>query len=144
MFFPNLHEGNGNPLQCSCLENPRDGEAWQAAISGVTQSRTRLKRLSSSSSSKAILWVIDFASLIGLSKYYYVVIFYMQFSLVLSLTLVITISLFSLTQEHKICDENSLYVTPGNQWTFISAVCIYINFFLLCGLSDVNYAIGLA
>ena len=41
-------EGNGNPLQCSCLENPRDGEAWWAAICGVAQSRTRLKRLSSS------------------------------------------------------------------------------------------------
>ena len=41
-------EGNGNPLQCSCLENPRDGEAWWAAVSGVAQSRTRLKRLSSS------------------------------------------------------------------------------------------------
>ena len=41
-------EGNGNPLQCSCLENPRDGGAWWAAISGVAQSRTRLKRLSSS------------------------------------------------------------------------------------------------
>ena len=40
-------EGNGNPLQCSCLENPRDGEAWWAAVSGVAQSRTRLKRLSS-------------------------------------------------------------------------------------------------
>ena len=39
------------PLQCSCLENPRDGGAWWAAISGVAQSRTRLKRLSSSSSS---------------------------------------------------------------------------------------------
>ena len=38
-----IGEGNGNPLQCSCLENPRDGEAWWAAISGVTQSRTRLK-----------------------------------------------------------------------------------------------------
>ena len=37
-----IGEGNGNPLQCSCLENPRDGEAWWAAISGVTQSRTRL------------------------------------------------------------------------------------------------------
>ena len=33
-------EGNGNPLQCSCLENPRDGEAWWAAVSGVAQSRT--------------------------------------------------------------------------------------------------------
>ena len=46
-----IGEGNGNPLQCSCLENPRDGGAWWAAVSGVTQSRTRLKRLSSSSSS---------------------------------------------------------------------------------------------
>ena len=43
-------EGNGNPLQCSCLENPRDWGAWWAAISGVAQSHTRLKRLSSSSS----------------------------------------------------------------------------------------------
>ena len=45
-------EGNGNPLQCSCLENPRDGGAWWVAISGVTQSRTQLKQLSSSSSSR--------------------------------------------------------------------------------------------
>ena len=44
-------EGNGNPLQCSCLENPRNGEDWWAAIYGVAQSRTRLKWLSSSSSS---------------------------------------------------------------------------------------------
>ena len=43
-------EGNGSPLQCSCLENPREGGAWWAAICGVAQSRTRLKRLSSSSS----------------------------------------------------------------------------------------------
>ena len=41
-------EGKGNPLQCSCLENPMDGEAWWAAVHGVAQSRTRLKRLSSS------------------------------------------------------------------------------------------------
>ena len=41
-------EGNGNPLQCSCLENPRDGGAWWAAVSGVAQSQIRLKRLSSS------------------------------------------------------------------------------------------------
>ena len=45
-----IGEGNGNPLQCSCLENPRDGGAWWAAIYGVAQSRARLKRLSSSSS----------------------------------------------------------------------------------------------
>ena len=42
-----IGEGNGNPLQCSCLENPRDGGDWWAAISGVAQSRTRLKQLSS-------------------------------------------------------------------------------------------------
>ena len=42
-------EGNGTPLQCSYLENPRDGGAWWAAVYGVAQSRTRLKQLSSSS-----------------------------------------------------------------------------------------------
>jgi len=44
-----IGEGNGNPLQCSCLENPRDGGAWWAAVYGVAQSQTRLKLLSSSS-----------------------------------------------------------------------------------------------
>ena len=42
-----IGEGNGNPLQYSCLENPRDGGAWWAAVYGVAQSRTRLKGLSS-------------------------------------------------------------------------------------------------
>ena len=53
-FFTSLScigEGNGNPLQSSCLENPRDGGAWWAAVYGVTQSQTRLKWLSSSSKS---------------------------------------------------------------------------------------------
>ena len=49
--LPCIGEGNGNPLQCSCLENPRDGGAWWAAVCGVAQSWTRLKGLSSSSSS---------------------------------------------------------------------------------------------
>ena len=48
-------KGNGNPLQCSCLENPRDERAWWAAVYGVVQSRTRLKRLSSSSCSRNLL-----------------------------------------------------------------------------------------
>ena len=47
-------EGKGNPLQCSCLENPRDGRAWWALVYGVAQSRTRLKQLSSSSSSMLV------------------------------------------------------------------------------------------
>jgi len=50
-----IGEGNGNTLQCSCLENPRDGGAWWAAVYGVAQSWTRLKRLSSSNSSSSIL-----------------------------------------------------------------------------------------
>ena len=52
-LFTFVHwRGKGNPLQCSCLENPRDSGAWWAAIYGVAQNRTRLKWLSSSSSSK--------------------------------------------------------------------------------------------
>ena len=47
-----IGEGNGNPLQCACLENPRDGGAWWAAVYEVAQSRTRLKLPSSSSSSR--------------------------------------------------------------------------------------------
>ena len=46
-----MGEGNGNPLQCSCLENPRDSGVWWAVVYGVTQGRTQLKQLSSSSSS---------------------------------------------------------------------------------------------
>ena len=48
-------EGNGNPLHCSCLENPRDGGAWWAAVYGVAQSRTRLKWLSSSNSWELVM-----------------------------------------------------------------------------------------
>ena len=69
-----IGEGNGNPLQCSCLENPRDGGTWWAAIYGVAQSRTRLKRLSSSSIQNidnlvslkykaqfmSVLWILEF------------------------------------------------------------------------------------
>ena len=54
-----IGEGNGNLLQCSCLENPRDRGAWWAAFYGVTQSRTRLKRLSSSSSMHPCIAVTD-------------------------------------------------------------------------------------
>ena len=53
-----IGEGNGNPLQCPCLENPRDGGAWWAAVYGVAQSWTRLKRLSSSSSSIVVVFAI--------------------------------------------------------------------------------------
>ena len=53
-----IGEGDGNPLQCSCLENPRDGRAWWAAVYGVAQGQTRLYWLSSSSSSSSAFWHI--------------------------------------------------------------------------------------
>ena len=52
-LLPCIGEGNGSPLQCSCLENPRDGGAWWAAMYGVEQSRTRLKRLRSAEAAGA-------------------------------------------------------------------------------------------
>ena len=55
-----IGEGNGNSLQCSCLENPRDWGAWWAAIYGVAQSWTRLKQLSSSSSIYAYIFLFVF------------------------------------------------------------------------------------
>ena len=60
-----IGEGNGNPLQCSCLENPRDGGAWWAAVYGVAPSQTRLKWLSSSSTlnKKLGFWCLN-----GLAK----------------------------------------------------------------------------
>ena len=53
-------ERNGNPLPCSCLENPRDGGAWWAAVSGVAQSRTRLKLFNSSSRMCLYFWFLHF------------------------------------------------------------------------------------
>ena len=61
-------EGNGNPLQYSCLENPRDRGDWWAAVHGVAQSRTRLKRLSSSSSAGFLL--LPGFSIVGVSRGY--------------------------------------------------------------------------
>ena len=54
-----IGEGNDSPLQCSCLENPRNGEAWWDSVYGVAQNRTRLKRLSSSRSSGQWLFSVS-------------------------------------------------------------------------------------
>ena len=60
--------GNGSPLQCSCLENPRAGGAWWAAVYGVVQSQTRLKRLSSSSSSHVCMSTPPFPFISSVGK----------------------------------------------------------------------------
>ena len=64
--LPCIGEGNGNPIQCSCLENPRDRGAWWAAVYGVAQSQTLLKRLSSSSSSSIFFTELLVESQFGL------------------------------------------------------------------------------
>ena len=78
-----IGEGNGNPLQCFCLENPRDKGAWWAAVYGVTQSRTWLKWLSSSSSSlhQLILNSSDLSILHSLSPLVIISLFSMSVSL---------------------------------------------------------------
>ena len=63
--------GNGNPCQCSCLENPRDGGAWWAAVYGVAQTQTRLKRLSSSSSTLKICYTNVKMTLSGTIQLHY-------------------------------------------------------------------------
>ena len=76
-----VREGNGSPLQYSCLENPRDGEAWWAAIYGVAQSQTRLKQLSSSSSSSPLFdWKLIFLVLSCMSCLYILEINYLSVS----------------------------------------------------------------
>ena len=64
-----IGEGNGNPFQYSCLENPRDGGAWWAAVYGVAQSRTRLKRFSSSSSIHGMIQHVLFGFWLPLSMF---------------------------------------------------------------------------
>ena len=67
-----IGEGNGSPLQCSCLENPRDGGAWWAAVSGVAQSGTRLKWLSSS--------YFNYTNILLIPSYEYVSLTHLQFT----------------------------------------------------------------
>ena len=64
-----IGEGNGNPLQCSCLENPRDEGAWWAAVCGVAQSQTQLKRLSSSSSRVYLRYIYSFLTFYLMSNF---------------------------------------------------------------------------
>ena len=103
-FSPScIGKGNGNPLQCSCLENPRDGGAWWAAVYGIAQSRTRLKRLSSSS-----LSFMQFSlSIFSLLKF-------TTLSFPVSI-LLFGLELFSGLSLVFLCCELGLLVTTGNE-----------------------------
>ena len=72
-----IGEGNGNPLQCSCLENPRDSGAWWAAVCGVAQSWTRLKWLSSSSSGIKTLYSLQVYNIVIVLKFILLIYFWL-------------------------------------------------------------------
>ena len=103
-----IGEGNGNPLQCSCLENPRIRGAWWAAVSGVAQSQTKLKQLSSSSSSSSMLhmWFPN------------LVVFKLQQVWGLSTGLVITLISGLYSQSSKSANPGSIWEFPGRNWEF--------------------------
>ena len=110
-----IGEGNGNPLQCSCLENPRDGGAWWAAVCGVAQSQTRLKRLSSSSSSSSFCKTKRFS-------YMYT---YIPFLLVLPPTSILQTHYFRSPQNPEL---SSLCYITGCHWpSVLYMVCIYVS-----------------
>ena len=102
-----IGEGNGNPLQCSCLENPRDGGAWWAAVSGVTRSRTRLKRLSSS-----LIYISCRSILSSLA--------FIQYQ---------SLPLYCLNRSHLIYWHNGIYFC---HFTFILYICHLFSSISLC------------
>ena len=112
--LPCIGEGNGNPLQCSCLENPRDGGAWWAAISGVAQSRTRLKRPSSSSSIILQSYWKDFLKFpLQNSKFYLLGTIFFFFTYFVNGFISVTVS-YSCWKQHYVNLKYNINSTSGN------------------------------
>ena len=119
-----IGEGNGNPLQCSCVENPRDGRAWWAAVYGVAQSRIRLKRLSSSRSLLNISYIF---SVLVSSLFICTSILFSRFLIIFTIIIVnsfsgrLFISSLVWFGGHLLCSFSC--------WIF---TCLFILFRLLC------------
>ena len=113
-----IGEGNGNPLQCSCLENPRDRGVWWAAVSGVAQSWTWLKRLSISISIVGLHCSVSFRYTAKWLSYTYICIYFFQilFPCWLLHTIVEFPVWYSRTLLFIHSECNSLYLpTPNSQ-----------------------------
>ena len=118
-----IGKGNGKPLQCSCLENPRDGGAWWAAVYGVTQSRTQLKQLSSSSSISNFLEEISSLSHSVVFLYFFALIAEEGFliSLCYSLELCIQMLMFPFLLCFSLLFFSQLFVRPPQTAIFLFA-----------------------
>ena len=113
-----IGEGNGNPLQCSCLENPRDGGVWWAAVCGVAQSRTRLTWLSSSSQLKWYLMVVVCVSLVTNDVEY----------LLMYLLTICTSFLLLLLSVSGFCSFNIFGISVFSQTVVCSFISLVVSF----------------
>ena len=119
-----IGEGNGNPLQCSCLENPRDGGAWWATVYAVTQSWTRLKRLSSSSSSPGL-------ACLHLEMYNFV---RRSISRIQWLAILFGLEYYwGLLGVGKVREEGSSGLNPSKSTVYLPFCKISISLLILCG-----------
>jgi len=122
-------EGNGNPLQCSCLENPRDGGAWWAAVYGVSQSRTWLKRLSSSSSNSNPNFFILVLTWYIFSHFYSssICIFILKFCFVLTCSqhYILWLLFFNLIWQFLVFYQVFVFIVILNKIKFKSAILLF-------------------
>ena len=127
-----IEEGNGNLLQYSCLENPRDGAAWWAAVYGVTQSRTLLKRLSSSSIFIIYVFIL----------YYICFILYMFIIYVYIFIYVFDFSNTFWTEEDVKCFSLLLYQVPNNCFQWLDHILLSFINYIIRYLSSFSHSIN--
>ena len=125
LFTFNIGEGNDNPLQCSCLENPMDRGAWWTAVYGVAQSRTRLKQLSSSSSSSS-------SSSTSSSDHFEFNYFCFPLLSLLSLWEQISILDISIISSFPLCFSGFSFFLSFSMHDFMNSLCSSLSSLVLC------------